>query len=100
VLSVEKLKLHLREIAQILVARYPAVYGGLDLEDLGKKVGQSISNHIRSAKRKAKISKVPNGKGRHLSGVYKTKQKRKRQHQQNFPKFQAYIPAKLASMAY
>ena len=78
VLSVEKGKLHLREIAQILVARYPAVYGGLDLEDLGKKVGQSISNHIRSAKRKAKISKVPNGKGGHLSGVYKAKQKRKK----------------------
>ena len=78
VLSVEKRKLHLREIARLLVARYPSVYGGLDLEDLGKKVGQSISNHIRSAKRKAKISKVPNGKGGHLSGVYKAKQKREK----------------------
>jgi len=78
VLSVEKGKLHLREIARLLAARYPAVYGGLDLEDLAKKVGQSISNHIRTAKQKAKISRVTNGKGGHLSGMYKAKQRRVR----------------------
>lgn len=86
VLKAEKKKMHVNEIAGALVARYPAEFGKEDIEELSRKIGQSISNHIRSAKRNARISKVPNGKGGHLSGVYRIKQTRKKAVPANLPK--------------
>lgn len=79
-------KMHVKEIAGALAARYPAEFGKDDIEGLARKVGSSISSHIRSAKRNARISKVSNGRGGHLSGVYKIKQKRKKSSPAKLPK--------------
>ncbi|WP_207262969.1 hypothetical protein [Desulfovibrio sp. Huiquan2017] len=78
VLQAVKKKMHVRDIAGALATRYPAEFGTEDTETLARKVSQSISNHIRSAGRNSKISKVPNGRGGHLSGMFRAKQKRKK----------------------
>jgi hypothetical protein len=78
VLKATKKKMHVKEISAALIARYPADFGREDMEEFARKIGQSISSHIRSSKRNAKISKVPNGKGGSLTGVYRIKQKRKK----------------------
>ncbi|RWU06679.1 hypothetical protein DWB63_02645 [Pseudodesulfovibrio sp. S3] len=78
ILKTVKKKMHVNEIAVALAARYPVEFGNEDVDGLSRKVGSSISNHIRSAKRNAEISRVPNGRGGYLSGVYKAKQKRKK----------------------
>jgi len=86
VLKTTKKKMHVKEIAEIMVVRYPAEFGNENVEGLARKVGASISSHIRSAKRNAMISKVPNGRGGHLSGMYKIRQKRKKAVPAKLPK--------------
>ncbi len=78
IFSEMKKQLHIKQVAEILIARYPLHFQNDDVETLAQRIGQTIRNHIQSTKSKAKLTKVPNGRGGYLSGVYRVKQKRKK----------------------
>lgn len=74
VLQDSRKPMHIREIATEVLKKYPQIEGGDNFDEFAAKIGNSLSNHIRSKGKKAEVRRVKKG-GVVKKGYFQAKSK-------------------------